>query len=778
MAKKPTYEELKQRVRDLEETEAERKKLEKTLRSSAQDWESTFDAIGDAVAIIKTDGTIQKCNKIMSDLVGEGFSDIISRKCWELVHGTAEPIDGCPIIRVQESKKRESMELEVDDRWYDIVVDPILDDEDNIINVVHIMTDITERKQAEETLRESEERYRSLVTKMMNGFALHEILCDDVGKPCDYRFLETNFAFEEMTGLKSSEVIGKRALEVLPQTESYWIDTYGKVALTGESIQFENYSQEFDKYFEVLAYSPQKGQFASVFTDITDRKKAEDTLRFTQFAIDSYSDGAFWMGIDARFIYVNDAACRLLGYTRDELLTMTVHDIDPGFPQEIWPDHWADLKSRGSFIIESHHRTKDGRIFPVEISVNYVKFGEKEYNCVFSRDVSERKLEEEEREKLRIQLQQAQKMEAIATLAGGIAHQFNNALSPVSVNLDMLEMDYPGDKKIANYTKQMKASAHRMAQLTSQLLAYARGGKYQAKTISINNFVENTLPVIHHVISPDTSIETDLTAEVLNIKADQTQMQMVLTAILVNASEAIEGKGHIRISTKKEEIDENFIKYHPDLKPGPHVCLTVEDNGKGMDKETRDRIFEPFFTTKFEGRGLGMASAFGIVRNHDGWISVYAEIGKGTVVRIYLPLLETQVEKPKIPEAEPFNGTGTILFIEDEKMVMDVTTALLEKLGYRVLGAKTGIEAIDIAKTFDGDIDLAILDIVLPDMNGKEIYSLIMEARPNLKVLVCSGDSIDGPAQEILDAGAEDFLQKPFSVSTLSEKLMKFMKSK
>ena len=339
-------------------------------------------------------------------------------------------------------------------------------------------------------------------------------------------------------------------------------------------------------------------------------------------------------------------------------------------------------------------------------------------------------------------------------------------------------MDYPGDKKIANYTKQMKASAHRMAQLTSQLLAYARGKKYQAKTISINNFVENTLPVIHHVISPDTSIESNLTAEVLNIKADQTQMQMVLTAILVNASEAIEGKGHIRISTEKEEIDEEFIKYHPDLKPGPHVCLTVEDNGKGMDKETRDRIFEPFFTTKFEGRGLGMASAFGIVRNHDGRISVYSEVGKGTVVRIFLPLIEDRIEKPTKTTLEPIKGTGTVLVIEDEEMVMDVNRALLEKLGYRVLGAKTGKEAVNIAKTFNGDIDLAILDIILPDMEGGAIYPLIMKARPNLKVIVCSGYSIDGPAQEILDSGAQDFIQKPFTVTEISEKLKTVLEGK
>lgn len=239
------------------------------------------------------------------------------------------------------------------------------------------------------------------------------------------------------------------------------------------------------------------------------------------------------------------------------------------------------------------------------------------------------------------------KIEAITTLAGGIAHQFNNALSVIFLNLDMLEMDSVAKENIGNHTKLMKDSAHRMGRLTSQLLAYAKGGKYQLKTISINDFMENTLAIICHVVNPDIEIKTDLIPYTLNVKADQTQIQMVLAAILTNASEAIEGKGFIRISTKKEEIDEDFIKYHPDLKPGPHVCLTVEDNGKGMDKESRSRIFEPFFSTKFEGRGLGMAAAFGIVRNHDGWISVYSETGRGTVVRIYLPLIETQVKVPK-----------------------------------------------------------------------------------------------------------------------------------
>ena len=284
--------------------------------------------------------------------------------------------------------------------------------------------------------------------------------------------------------------------------------------------------------------------------------------------------------------------------------------------------------------------------------------------------------------------------------------------------------------------------------------------------------------MIMHTIDPAIQIDTDISRDIFNIKADITQMQMVLSAILSNASEAIKGEGRIRITCKNEMITDERAKDFPGLKPGPYVNLKIEDDGKGMDEETKGRIFEPFFTNKFQGRGLGMAAAYGIIKNHDGWISVDSELGKRTTVRIFLPATEARVKELKKPKIEPAKGTGTILVIEDEKMVMDATRALLERLGYHVLGAKTGNEAINIVKTFDGDIDLAILDIVLPDMNGKSIYPRIMEARPNLKVLVCSGYSIDGPAQEILNAGAQDFIQKPFNMAKLSEKLKEVLEGK
>jgi two-component system cell cycle sensor histidine kinase/response regulator CckA len=382
-----------------------------------------------------------------------------------------------------------------------------------------------------------------------------------------------------------------------------------------------------------------------------------------------------------------------------------------------------------------------------------------------------------EQKELENKLQQARKMEAIGTIAGGIAHRFNNALHIITSRIDLLEMDFPGDENVSKSAKEMRDSAFRMAQLTAQLLAYARGGKYHAKTVSLSDFVRETLPWVRHFVDSSIDVISDLPLDMLNVKVDLLQMQMVLSAVLINASEAIEGEGRIRIACRNEIITEEIDGNFPKLTPGNYACLMIADDGKGMNEETNKRVFEPFFTTKAEGRGLGLAAAYGIVKNHDGWISVDSELGKGTVVKIYLPAVEATVKEDakSKPKAEPIKGQGTIMVIEDEELVMKVTREILKRLGYRVLEAKTGQEAIDVVQTFDGDIDLAMLDILLPGMSGDIIYPLLMKARPNLKVIVFSGYSIDGPAQKILNAGAEDFIQKPFTIVDLSEKLKKIL---
>jgi CheY-like chemotaxis protein len=278
-------------------------------------------------------------------------------------------------------------------------------------------------------------------------------------------------------------------------------------------------------------------------------------------------------------------------------------------------------------------------------------------------------------------------------------------------------------------------------------------------------------------MDPFIRVEMNLPQNGSSVEADLTQMQMVLSSVLTNASEALSDNGIIKISVQDMEIEEKLMEIAPDIQPGPHVCLTIEDNGKGMDEESIRKVFDPFYSTKFHGRGLSMAAAYGIVKNHHGTITIDSELNKGTKVRIYLPMCHIPSSTPSESISDTMQGTGTVLVIEDDESVMDVTRAFLERAGYSILQAKTGREAVDIVKKYKGDIDSAILDIGLPDMGGEKVYAHLKEARPDLKVIVCSGYSSEGIAKEILSAGAQGFIQKPFSLKTISAKLNEIMKA-
>jgi PAS domain S-box-containing protein len=516
----------------------------------------------------------------------------------------------------------------------------------------------------------------------------------------------------------------------------------------------------------------------STSIDITDRKQAEEELQKSEaryrLLIENLPNIVFQGYKDWSVDFIDDRIELLTGYKKEEFNSRKVQWADIVVKEDInymKKVFIKALKTDKSYLREYRIKNRAGDILWIQEGSQIVcdEKGEIEFVSGAFLNITEHK-------QLEYKLQQAQRMEAIATLAGGIAHQFNNALSGITGNIDLLQINLPEDEKIREYIEPMKVSAQRMAILSDQLLAYARGGKYQPKVFPINQFLADTLPVLKHIIVPGIRVETSFSKDISNIEADATQMQMILSDVLINSSEAIEGEGRIRITTSLENVDEEFVKHHPNLKPGPYICLTIDDNGKGMDEETRSKIFEPFFTTKFHGRGLGMASAYGIVKNHDGWISVYSELGVGTVVRIYLPAIDVQVKAVEIPKIEPGKDAGIILLVEDEEIIIDVSRSMLKHLGYHVIVAKDGTEAINLVKTFEGDIALALLDIKLPDMEGGKVYLLIKDIRPNLKVIVCSGYSIEGPAQEILDAGAQGFIQKPFSLERLSVKLEEVLK--
>ena len=390
---------------------------------------------------------------------------------------------------------------------------------------------------------------------------------------------------------------------------------------------------------------------------------------------------------------------------------------------------------------------------------------------VVTRNITRRKKADEAKRKLERELQQARKIEALSTLSGGIAHEFNNALMVVAGNIELLQMTDPENPAVTKFAKATNESIFRMSNLTQQLLAYAREGDVRPKAVNLSELVKSILPRLKHGLHDQIQVETELMGQLPSINADNTQLEMILTSVINNASEAIDRKGRIYIGTSFKEIDHEFAGDHPGLMPGPYVSLTIEDDGKGMDPETLNRIFDPFFTTKFQGRGLGMSAVYGIIKNHRGYIYVDSESDKGTMVSILLPPEETAGRKVDISKAEPMVTEPTILVIDDEERVLITIQSLIEKLGYKVLGAKTAKEAIELTSSYEGAIDLALLDIKLPDMEGGALYPILKQARPHMKVIVCSGYSMDLGVKEILAAGAQGYIQKPFAYEKSRKKL-------
>ena len=804
---KSYYPELQQRLHELEiknlqlnKKIEERKQAEQALRESEEKYRSLFEESRDAIVLTTQLGKFIDANSAALELFGYTKEEILKMNFQKLY---VDPDEGYRFQKeVKEKNSVQGFETKLR-RKDDVEMDCIFDvvcrqgDDGKILKYQGIIRDISEAKRAQEALKASQQH----LTQILNFLPNATMVIDNEGKVVTW-----NHAMERMTGVKAEDILGKGNYEyalpfygerrpVLIDLVRKWdeetAEKYQHVKRQGEALVSETYdclvkpggflrnkaSLLYDSTGEVM------GAIESI-RDISDRKRTEEKLQYQKAyfegLVDNMPDSIAIFDDDGTIMEVNSQFIRMFGYPEEEVLSQNISEL-VGPPDRLEEAHSYRRRIASGEImkVETVRKSKDGALIDVSLRsapviIDNTIIG----HFVIYRDISARKQAEKEKSGLESQLQQARKMEAIATLAGGVAHEFNNALMGILGNIELLKMDLPEDERRDRYFGAMKDSGHRMSRLTDQLLAYAQGGKYQPKNLKLDGFVIQTLQILQHGFKPAVRVETHFSKDISVIKADNAQMQMVLSAILNNSNEAIEDEGLIRITAENKYIDEDFAKQHPGFKPGSYVCLNIEDDGKGMDEETKDGIFEPFFTTKFQGRGMGMAAVYGIVKNHDGWIYVDSELGKGTVVQIYLPAIEIEIEKPTKAAVEVVRGSGTVLMIEDEDVVIEVTQAMLEWLGYRVMVAKTGKDAIHITETFDGDIDLALLDIKLPDMEGGKVYPLIMEARPNLKVIVFSGFSIEGPARKILDAGAQDFIQKPFSLATLSEKLKEVLEGK
>jgi PAS domain S-box-containing protein len=480
-------------------------------------------------------------------------------------------------------------------------------------------------------------------------------------------------------------------------------------------------------------------------------------------------------GMPGKFIDVNRVAIKRLGYTHEELLKLTPKDITTENGYKELSKARANVISNSTAIFETTHCARNGRPIPVESHVSVVELAGQRVAVSVVRDLSERKRAEEEKEKLQNQLNQAQKMESVGRLAGGVAHDFNNMLGVILGHTELALLQINEDNDLYSDLIEIQKAAKRSANTTKQLLAFARKDIISPKKIDLNDTVESMLNMLRRLIGEDIDLVWKPSTHLWSVKMDPSQIDQILVNLCVNARDAIDGVGKLTIETGKKTYDEEYCKEHAGFIPGDFVLLAVSDNGCGMDKDILGNLFEPFFTTKEVGKGtgLGLATIYGIVKQNNGFINVYSEPGQGSTFKIYLPRLVAEKEVNKaVPEKKvAAGGAETILLVEDEPTILRMTRMMLERKGYSVLPAATPAEAVEKASNHSGSIDLLMTDVVMPEMNGRDLAGQITALYPDIRLLFMSGYTSNVIAHHgVLDDGVA-FIQKPFSMADMTAKV-------
>jgi PAS domain S-box-containing protein len=633
---------------------------------------------------------------------------------------------------------------------------------------------IAERKRAEEALHKMSEE--------------QAVLLDNIDTQVWYLTdLENhgavNKALAEFLGVQKSDVANKNIHNILSEEEA-------EVCIAGNREVFESktkvHTEEWVKNGEgelrllSITKTPKLDEDGDVeyvvcaAEDISQRKRAEEAAleseRKYRLAVDNANDAIFVVQ-DGVIKFPNPRVREITGYSADYLATISFADL-------IGPED-RDM------VVERHKKRLNGEDVPTTYSFRIInRAGEQlwvEVNAVlvtwevkpavlcFLRDITPQK-------KLEAQLQYARKIEAVGTLAGGVAHDFNNLLMGIQGNVSLMQIGidqaHPDYERLKNIEKQIQSGAR----LTSHLLGYARKGRYEVIPLDLNLLVEDTSDTFGRT-KKQITIHRELAKDLFAIEADPTQIEQVLLNLCVNAADAMPGGGDMILKTTNvTHKDMKGKLYEP--KPGSYVLLAVTDTGTGMYKKTMERIFDPFFTTKEMGRGtgLGLASAYGIIKGHGGYIDVDSIRGRGTTFSIYLPATKKKVRKDAKTAQRLVKGTGTVLLVDDEEVILEVGQELLEALGYRVVLAQDGKEAVKVYGKNQDKIDIVVLDVVMPGMGGGEVYDRMKDINPDIKVLLSSGFSIDGEASKILERGCNGFIQKPFTMQELSGEIGKIIK--
>jgi PAS domain S-box-containing protein len=642
------------------ELEVERQRLldaENALRESNQRFRTLIENLADAVFAHDLEGHLVMVNQAACENSGYTREELLKLTVADIDAGAVARDDRIRFwfkLRPGEAVTFQVVHRRKDGSTYPAEVRLNRIDLDGRPAILAVARDISERVRIQRD-------YQNLFERMIDGFALHEIILDEEGEPVDYRFLAVNPAFEKQTGLTADQIVGRTVREVLHEDVDYWIRVYGDVALTGKAVHFERYSRELGRHYEITAFRPAERRFACIFEDITARKQAEA-----------------------------------------------------------------------------------------------------------------------ERDRLEAELRQAQKMEAVGQLAGGVAHDFNNLLTVIIGNTDLmaalLKKAAPAQTVETCQTaiEQIQQAGQRGAALTQQLLGFSRRQPPTLTTFDPNTVVKNMVEMLRRLIGEGIDIELVQAPDAHFLRGDPAQIEQAIMNLGVNARDAMPRGGTIWIETANVELDESYVASRIDARPGPYLMISVRDTGVGMNQEILPHIFEPFFTTKEigKGTGLGLATVYANVRQAGGHITVETAPGQGTTFRMYFPAQPRLERNDAANHAQPAAAVGgTVLLCEDETMVRRLAANELRQAGYTVLEARSGEDAIRVADAHDGPLHLVLTDVIMPGMDGRELVSRLKQRHAGFGVLYMSGytgDIIDG---ETLIQNGQDFIAKPFGIDALLDRV-------
>jgi PAS domain S-box-containing protein len=748
---------------------SERKQAERALRESEERYKGLIESSFDGV-VIHRNRIIRSANRAYEEMFGYEIGELIGLSVLAIV-----PADHREFVRegvAREDSLFETIGLKKDGTHINIEVSATACLYQGERARLAAVRDITERKQAQERLQQSERRFRQLAENINEVFWIMD--------PNKNELLYVSPAFEEIWG-QPCESLYKRPDSYLqtihPEDQesiraardrrrqgAHTDDEYRIVRPDG-SIRWIH-----DRAFPIREEGGSVSRIVGIAENITERKRAQDALRESEeryrllFERNPQPMWVFDLETLA-FLEVNDAAIHHYGYSREEFLRMTIKEIHseedlPALIQTIsglTPQH----KEGGTW----KHRKKDGTSIDVEINSHELTFYDRPAQIVLAYDVTERSFLEE-------QLRQSQKMEAIGQLAGGIAHDFNNLLTAITGYSELSMRRLRAEDPLLSNLHEIKKAGDRAASLTRQLLAFSRKQVLQPKVLDLNSVVSDLEKMLRRLIGEDIELCTVLEPKVGSIKVDPGQIEQIIMNLAVNARDAMPLGGKLIIETKNILLDDEYARKHIAVTPGPFVMLAVSDSGAGIDPKTQSHIFEPFLTTKEVGKGtgLGLSTVYGIVRQSGGNIWVYSEVGLGTTFKIYLPRTDERLQAYKRdsgPE-EFLRGTETVLLTEDEEIVRKLACQVLRIYGYQVLDAANGDAALLICESHPAPIHLLITDVIMPGMSGRELATRLTELRPEMKVLYMSGYTDSAIVHHgVLDEGA-NFIQKPFSTDVLA----------